>query len=286
LSKADSNTPQQFTLFGEEWALVKVGSDGIEAAKDGIGPIVGAGGDWTQLDGWVCQAVIRPAGLEAPGVPGVPRVPGVPAAVAVSGDALEGLEGLEGEGSFRQHLPIGLQDGLVMVWPGTCKPESFLPTAFEPPKDYTIHAELIIDDVPVEHGLLMENLLDLAHAPFTHTGTFAKGWGVPNFVEFVTSRLRKPGDGWHDMASSLAASSSLGSQQGSWNPYPIDMKFVTPCMVDSHIGMSQAGAAGGGAQLEDGVQCEECSNHLHQLHVCLPSVAGELYTTITLNTKP
>jgi hypothetical protein len=26
-----------------------------------------------------------------------------------------------------------------------------------------------IEDVPVEHGLLMENLLDLAHAPFTHT---------------------------------------------------------------------------------------------------------------------
>lgn len=34
-------------------------------------------------------------------------------------------------------------------------------------------------DVPVEHGLLLENLLDLAHAPFTHTSTFAKGWPVP-----------------------------------------------------------------------------------------------------------
>ena len=65
-----------------------------------------------------------------------------------------------------------------------------------------------------------------------------------------------------------------GSQQGSWNPYPIDMKFVTPCMVDSHIGMSQAGAAGGGAQFDEGVQCGECANHLHQLHVCVPSVAG------------
>ena len=42
-----------------------------------------------------------------------------------------------------------------------------------------MHAALIIEDVPVEHGLLMENLLDLAHAPFTHTGTFAKGWGCP-----------------------------------------------------------------------------------------------------------
>ena len=52
------------------------------------------------------------------------------------------------------------------------------------------------------------------------------------------------------------------------------MKFVTPCMVDSHIGMSQAGAAGGGAQFEEGVQCAECSNHLHQLHVCAPAAPG------------
>jgi phenylpropionate dioxygenase-like ring-hydroxylating dioxygenase large terminal subunit len=35
-----------------------------------------------------------------------------------------------------------------------------------------VHAELILE-VPVEHGLLLENLLDLAHAPFTHTSTFA-----------------------------------------------------------------------------------------------------------------
>ena len=39
-------------------------------------------------------------------------------------------------------------------------------------------AEIEIE-VPVEHGLLVENLLDLAHAPFTHTSTFAKGWPVP-----------------------------------------------------------------------------------------------------------
>ena len=36
----------------------------------------------------------------------------------------------------------------------------------------------------MEHGLLMENLLDLAHAPFTHTSTFAKGWPVPDSVKF------------------------------------------------------------------------------------------------------
>lgn len=40
-------------------------------------------------------------------------------------------------------------------------------------------------EVPVEHGLLMENLLDLAHAPFTHTSTFAKGWPIPEVVRLL-----------------------------------------------------------------------------------------------------
>ena len=40
----------------------------------------------------------------------------------------------------------------------------------------------IVMELPVEHGLLLDNLLDLAHAPFTHTSTFAKGWSVPRFI--------------------------------------------------------------------------------------------------------
>lgn len=222
-----------FPLFGEEWTLVRTDAAGVAAARASIA-FPGCDEMASIGDGgWVCRSVADPA----------------------------------------MHLPIGVKDGLVMVWPGSCKPDAALPGTFKPPEGYTTHAELIIEDVPVEHGLLMENLLDLAHAPFTHTGTFAKGWGVPNFVEFVTARLRKPGDGWHDMANGLNLS-ALGGQSGSWNPYPIDMKFVVPCMVDSHIGMSQAGAAGGGAQFEEGVQCAECANHLHQLHVCVPSTPG------------
>lgn len=60
----------------------------------------------------------------------------------------------------------------------TCnKPSMCVPLPLNPsPKQ--VHAELVLD-VPVEHGLLLENLLDLAHAPFTHTTTFAKGWPVP-----------------------------------------------------------------------------------------------------------
>ena len=172
--------------------------------------------------------------------------------------------------SADKELATGTRDGLVMVWPGTCAPSEELPSHFAPPEGYIVHAELIIDDVPVEHGLLMENLLDLAHAPFTHTGTFAKGWGVPNMVKFASSKMRKEGDGWHDMGNFLAN----GRSEGSWKPYPIDMKFLAPCMVDSHIGLSQAGAVGKGAQFTEGVTALECEKHLHQLHVCLPSTPG------------
>jgi len=167
-------------------------------------------------------------------------------------------------------LATGTRDGMVMVWPGSCAPAEELPSHFAPPEGYTIHAELVIEDVPVEHGLLMENLLDLAHAPFTHTGTFAKGWGVPNMVRFASRKLRKEGDGWHDISNFLVN----GRSEGSWKPYPIDMKFLAPCMVDSHIGLAQAGAVGKGAQFTEGVTAMECEKHLHQLHVCLPSTPG------------
>ena len=175
-------------------------------------------------------------------------------------------------------LPSQVRDGLFMVWPGEAKPSEEVPEWFKPPSGYTVHAELIIEDVPVDAALLMENLLDLAHAPFTHTGTFAKGWGVPNFVEFATKQLRKPGDGWHDMATFLSGRSGSGigySAEGSWKPYPIDMKFITPCMVDSHIGMAQPGAAGAGAQFKEGETCKSCEKHLHQLHVCIPQEEGK-----------
>ena len=45
-------------------------------------------------------------------------------------------------------------------------------------------------ELPIEHGLLLDNLLDLAHAPFTHTSTFAKGWSVPRFVWFIPLKLK------------------------------------------------------------------------------------------------
>ena len=34
-----------------------------------------------------------------------------------------------------------------------------------------------------------QNLLDLAHAPFTHTSTFAKGWPIPEVVRFRAEQV-------------------------------------------------------------------------------------------------
>ncbi|KAL1199509.1 Chlorophyllide a oxygenase [Cardamine amara subsp. amara] len=138
-------------------------------------------------------------------------------------------------------LPCLEQEGMIWIWPGDDPPSSTLPS-LQPPSGFVIHAELVMD-LPVEHGLLLDNLLDLAHAPFTHTSTFAKGWSVPSLVKFLTP------------------SSGL---QGYWDPYPIDMEFKPPCIVLSTIGISKPGKL-------EGKSAKQCATHLHQLHVCLPS---------------
>ncbi|TYH72496.1 hypothetical protein ES332_D05G258800v1 [Gossypium tomentosum] len=138
-------------------------------------------------------------------------------------------------------LPCLEQEGMIWIWPGDDPPTTTLPS-LQPPSGFVIHAEIVME-LPVEHGLLLDNLLDLAHAPFTHTSTFAKGWTVPSLVKFLTP------------ASGL---------QGYWDPYPIDMEFQPPCMVLSTIGISKPGKL-------EGQSTKECTTHLHQLHVCLPS---------------
>ncbi|KAJ6939267.1 hypothetical protein NC651_005642 [Populus alba x Populus x berolinensis] len=138
-------------------------------------------------------------------------------------------------------LPCFEQEGMIWIWPGSDPPAASLPS-LQPPPGFQVHAEIVME-LPVEHGLLLDNLLDLAHAPFTHTSTFAKGWTVPSLVKFLTP------------ASGL---------QGYWDPYPIDMEFRPPCMVLSTIGISKPGKL-------EGQSTRECATHLHQLHVCLPS---------------
>nr|GLL44326.1 chlorophyllide a oxygenase, chloroplastic [Ipomoea trifida] len=138
-------------------------------------------------------------------------------------------------------LPCFEQEGMIWIWPGDDPPEATLPSLLPPP-GFQIHAEIVME-LPVEHGLLLDNLLDLAHAPFTHTSTFAKGWSVPSLVKFLTPE---------------------SGLQGYWDPYPIDMEFRPPCMVLSTIGISKPGKL-------EGQSTKQCSTHLHQLHVCLPS---------------
>ncbi|KAL0369258.1 UNVERIFIED_CONTAM: Chlorophyllide a oxygenase, chloroplastic [Sesamum calycinum] len=136
-------------------------------------------------------------------------------------------------------LPCFEQEGMIWIWPGDDPPTAKLPSLLPPP-GFQIHTEIVME-LPVEHGLLLDNLLDVAHAPFTHTSTFAKGGVFP--VKF------------------LAPDTDL---QGYWDPYPIDMEFRPPCMVLSNIGISKPGKI-------EGQTTRECSKHVHQLHVCLPS---------------
>ncbi|XP_071731349.1 chlorophyllide a oxygenase, chloroplastic-like [Rutidosis leptorrhynchoides] len=138
-------------------------------------------------------------------------------------------------------LPCIEKERMIWIWPGNEPPSPSIPS-LQPPPGFQIHAEIVME-LPVEHGLLLDNLLDLAHAPFTHTSTFAKGWSVPSFVKFLTPET---------------------GLQGYWDPYPIDMEFKPPCIVLSTIGISKPGKL-------EGQTTKQCSTHLHQLHVCLPS---------------
>ena len=142
-------------------------------------------------------------------------------------------------------LAVEEADGLIWVWPGWREAGPVPIGTTTPPPGYTIHSELELE-VPVEHGLLIENLLDLAHAPFTHTSTFARGWPVPEVVSFQAGKMLS----------------------GNWAPYPIDMAFNPPCMTMSLIGLAKPGHIAGGARALD------CNNHLHQVHICLPSKKG------------
>ncbi|KAJ8541715.1 hypothetical protein K7X08_002531 [Anisodus acutangulus] len=127
-------------------------------------------------------------------------------------------------------LPCFEKEGMIWIWPGNDPPAATLPSLL-PPSGFQIHAEIVME-LPVEHGLLLDN-----------TSTFAKGWNVPSLVKFLTP------------ASGL---------EGYWDPYPIDMEFRPPCMVLSTIGISKPGKL-------EGQSTKQCSTHLHQLHVCLPA---------------
>ncbi|XRB10885.1 chlorophyllide a oxygenase [Pseudoscourfieldia marina] len=150
-----------------------------------------------------------------------------------------------------ENLVVREADGLIWAWPGEpSRAESTpIPSLLPEGSNFEQHAQIQLD-VPVEHGLLMENLLDLSHAPFTHTSTFAKGWPIPDSVKFHLD-------------------SGMGIVSGAWDPYPIDMQFVEPCFVISTIGLAAPG------DIRRGVKAEDCDKHLRQVHACVPASEGK-----------
>lgn len=79
--------------------------------------------------------------------------------------------------------PVHEQDGVVYVWPG---PPEEAELAEKPSRDLTDEGQLLVDhksgfvvqrvclDLPIDHSLMVENLLDPAHIPFAHEGTIGK----------------------------------------------------------------------------------------------------------------
>jgi len=79
-----------------------------------------------------------------------------------------------------QVYPIFEQDGVIYIWPGN--PENARGAAL-PPRDMTDSGMPLAEassgfamsfmclDLPIDHALMVENLLDPAHIPFAHEGT-------------------------------------------------------------------------------------------------------------------
>ncbi|XP_044463476.1 chlorophyllide a oxygenase, chloroplastic-like [Mangifera indica] len=66
-------------------------------------------------------------------------------------------------------VPCFEKEGMTWIWPGDEAPTANL-LSLLPPSGFEIHAEIPME-LPTEHGLLLDNLLYLAHAPFTHSST-------------------------------------------------------------------------------------------------------------------
>lgn len=94
-------------------------------------------------------------------------------------------------------------------------------------------------------------------------------------VSLTTSWCSNQSCGWQNLVCVLMYACSLvrfctpvTALGGYWDPYPIDMEFRPPCMVRSTIGISKPGKL-------EGNSTSDCSKHLYQLHVCVPSSRGK-----------
>ena len=230
-SKVKPDTLIPFELFGVPWVLFRDGDGAVACVHDSCAHRACPLSLGQVVDGRI-QCAYHGWEYEKDG-----KCTSTPSAKHCSKISVEALTCTE-------------KDGMIWVWADEMNNAPVnvpLPDDFAMPEGFECHAEITMD-VPVEHGLLLENLMDLAHAPFTHTSTFAKGWGVPDLVNF-----------------DQVARNALA---GNWDPYPIDMAFGAPCMVLSTIGLERPG------HIERGLKAKDCKNHLHQLHVCLPSKPG------------
>lgn len=135
-----------------------------------------------------------------------------------------------------------------------------VPHLSRPPASFTPQAELVLD-VPVDYGLLTENLTDVATAPFSHTSAFASSWPLTNVVH---PEARGP----------LAAGDASGQN--------VEIVFQPPCVVLSTVSLSESN------DLDHGLRPEEAKRQLHQVHVCLPSKPGftRLLVRLSLNFAP
>ncbi|CAJ1333912.1 unnamed protein product [Effrenium voratum] len=100
-----------------------------------------------------------------------------------------------------QTYPVLEQDGVVYVWPGP--PEAAEDTA-SPPRDMTDEGTALADpssgfvlstmclDLPIDHSLMVENLLDPAHIPFAHEGTI----GSRKKIEKMNMTIEKTANGF------------------------------------------------------------------------------------------
>ena len=97
--------------------------------------------------------------------------------------------------------PVFEQDGVVYVWPGN--PEDAL-TAAKPVRDaedsgaplaesQSFVMSSVCIDLPIDHSLMVENLLDPAHIPFAHEGTI----GNRKMVQPLHMKLSKTATGFY-----------------------------------------------------------------------------------------
>lgn len=140
--------------------------------------------------------------------------------------------------------------GLVWVWPGDSNladEAAMLEAPFAPLHEPGMYSYIYEAVIPVSHELLIENLLDPAHIPFTHHGTMSRrDFAQPIRFEDVA-----------DPHSAIAAQSVFEPATGARVPLieRVVFKFYEPCV----IALELFGAPRGDKRMRT-----------YQVHYCVP----------------